>query len=122
MNSPYAVLDDPDHWAAFSIPAPQSHQQGSSNGVWQSQVVVKGMHCGSCALNVERTLRAVPGVSQATVNGATHRAEVVWSANSVKPSQWLEALKAAGYEATPANDQAARHAGQKEVQIGRAHV
>ena len=115
MNSPYAVLDDPDHWAAFSIPAPQSHQQGSSNGVWQSQVVVKGMHCGSCALNVERTLRAVPGVSQATVNGATHRAEVVWSANSVKPSQWLEALKAAGYEATPANDQAARHAGQKEV-------
>ena len=55
MNSPYAVLDDPDHWAAFSIPAPQPHQQGSSNGVWQSQVVVKGMHCGSCALDRKST-------------------------------------------------------------------
>jgi copper chaperone CopZ len=31
------------------------------------------MHCGSCALNVEKALRSVPGVKQATVNGGTHR-------------------------------------------------
>lgn len=79
MVSTYAVLDDPAQWAAFSVPAPESQEADKTQGVWHSQVVVEGMHCGSCALNVEKALRAVPGVIQVTVNGATHRAEVVWN-------------------------------------------
>ena len=90
MVSAYAVLDDPDQWAAFSVPDPDSQDADKTQGVWHSQVVVEGMHCGSCALNVEKALCAVPGVTQVTVNGATHRAEVVWRADKVKPSQWLQ--------------------------------
>ena len=115
MASTYSVLDDPTHWAAFSVPAPDSLNEDKTQRVWQSQVVVEGMHCGSCALNVERALRAVPGVKQVTVNGATHRAEVVWREDTVKPSQWLNALHDAGYEAVPANDHVSRAEGQKEV-------
>ena len=115
MVSTYAVLDDPAQWAAFSVPAPESQEADKTQGVWHSQVVVEGMHCGSCALNVEKALRAVPGVIQVTVNGATHRAEVVWRADKVKPSQWLNALHKAGYEAVPANDHVARAQGQQEV-------
>ena len=81
MVSTYAVLDDPAQWAAFSVPDPDSQEADKTQGVWHSQVVVEGMHCGSCALNVEKALRAVPGVIQVTVNGATHRAEVVWRAD-----------------------------------------
>ena len=115
MSSNYALLDEPASWSAFSVPATGESTAGKPQGVWQSQIVVEGMHCGSCALNVEKALRSVPGVKQATVNGATHRAEVVWSADAVKPSQWLNALHDAGYEAVPANDHQARHEGQLEV-------
>ncbi|MFM7698419.1 MAG: heavy metal translocating P-type ATPase [Limnohabitans sp.] len=115
MNSTYTVWDDPTQWAAFSMPAPESPHADKKQGMWQSQVVVEGMHCGSCALNVERALRAVPGVKQVTVNGATHRAEVVWRADTVKPSQWLNALHDAGYAAVPANYHVDRSKGQIEV-------
>ena len=115
MVSAYAVLDDPDQWAAFSVPDPDSQDADKTQGVWHSQVVVEGIHCGSCALNVEKALCAVPGVTQVTVNGATHRAEVVWRADKVKTSQWLNALHKAGYEAVPANDHVARAQGQQEV-------
>jgi Cu2+-exporting ATPase len=115
MVSAYAVLDDPVQWATFSVSDPDSQHTDKTQDVWRSQVVVEGMHCGSCALNVEQALRAVPGVKQVTVNGATHRAEVVWRADMVKPSQWLNALHKAGYEAVPANDHVARAQGQQDV-------
>ena len=115
MSSNYVLLDEPANWLVFSTPSPLNKTSDKQHGLWQSQVVVEGMHCGSCASNVEKALRSVPGVKQATVNGATHRAEVVWSADQVKPSQWLNALHKAGYEAVPANDHVARSEGKLEV-------
>ena len=108
MNSAYALLDDPQSWPAFSLPT-------VAHTTWQSQVVVQGMHCAACALNVEAALSAVPGVKDVVVNGATHRAQITWSATEVKPSQWLEALALAGYQAVPANDHLSRHEGQSET-------
>jgi Cu2+-exporting ATPase len=61
-------------------------------------------------LNVESALRAVPGVKSAQVNGATHRANIVWSDVEVQPSQWFSAVDFAGYHAVPAQDHAARDA------------
>ena len=115
MSSNYALLDEPANWTAFSTPSPENKTSDKLHGLWQSQVVVEGMHCGSCALNVEKALRSVPGVKQATVNGATRRAEVVWEVDAVKPSQWLNALHEAGYEAVPANDHVARSEGKLKV-------
>ena len=116
MNAAYALLDDPQSWAAFSkpfnsVPSPDA----VSSATWESQVVVQGMHCAACALNVEAALCSVPGVKQATVNGATHRAQITWSAQEVRPSQWLDALSRAGYQAVPANDFVSRQAGQAQV-------
>src|SRR4029077_1888094 len=37
---------------------------------------VKGMHCAACVDKVERALRSVPGVTEASVNLATERARV----------------------------------------------
>lgn len=115
MNSAYALLDDPQSWAAFSQPETQRHDDGTASATWASQVVVQGMHCAACALNVEAALCSVPGVKQATVNGATHRAQITWSAHEVRPSQWLDALSRAGYQAVPANDFVSRQAGQAQV-------
>ena len=71
-------------------------------------MVIEGMHCAACALTVEDALRAVPGVLQAEVSAASQRARVVWSAEQVQPSRWMQAVRAAGYRAVPANDAAAR--------------
>ena len=107
MNAVYDLLDDPKRWGTFSSlvkpDTPDDH-------LWQSQVVIEGMTCGACALNVESALRAVPGVKSAHVNGAHHRANVVWADNEVKPSNWFSAIDTAGYHAVPAQDHAARHA------------
>lgn len=92
------LLDDPQEWAAFSQPL------AGQEGCWESHLVIEGMHCVACALTVEDALRAVPGVSSASVSAGSHRARLVWSADQVRPSGWMQALQKAGYRAVPAND------------------
>ena len=97
-NATYIGLDDTEEWAKFSHAINQPQQ------VWQSHIVVDGMHCAACALNVERALTTVPGVMSAEVNSTSKRARITWSAEITKPSAWMEALKRAGYAALPASE------------------
>ncbi len=73
-------------------------------GMWESQVVVQGMHCAACAMTVEQLLRQVPGVRSARVNAASQRASVVWDSARVLPAQWMCQAQAQGYTLLPAND------------------
>ena len=57
---------------------------------------IAGMTCASCVARVEKALRAVPGVQDASVNLATERASVRGSASS---DAILAAVRKAGYEA-----------------------
>jgi Cu+-exporting ATPase len=57
---------------------------------------VSGMSCAGCVAAVENALRAVPGVSEATVNFAEHTAQV---AGTVPVEVIVKAVKDAGYEA-----------------------
>ena len=59
---------------------------------------VEGMTCASCVGRVEKALKAIPGVAEATVNLATERAHV---RGSVDPNTLIAAIAAAGYEARP---------------------
>jgi heavy metal translocating P-type ATPase len=58
---------------------------------------VQGMTCASCVAHVERALKSVPGVMDATVNLATERAEVV--GGSLDRATLVRAVADAGYEA-----------------------
>ena len=86
------LLDDPQEWSSFSRLA------GPGAASWESSVIIEGMHCAACALTLERALLAVPGVASAQVSAASHRARVVWSAERVQPSGWMQAIKKAGYQ------------------------
>ena len=55
------------------------------------------MTCASCALRVEKTLEAVPGVEEARVNLATEQASVVADA-SVTADSLVAATRKAGYD------------------------
>ncbi len=62
---------------------------------------ISGMTCAACAGRVERALRAVPGVTEASVNLATERARVQGEATG---DVLVAAVTAAGYEAHVASD------------------
>ena len=62
---------------------------------------ISGMTCAACAGRVERALRAVPGVTEASVNLATERARVQGEATG---EALVAAVTAAGYEAHVAAD------------------
>jgi len=61
---------------------------------------IDGMTCASCVSRVEKALAKVPGVTRASVNLATERATVDASAG-VSAAQLADAVKQAGYGATP---------------------
>jgi Cu+-exporting ATPase len=61
---------------------------------------IEGMTCASCVGRVEKALKAVSGVTNASVNLATERATVRVAGGSVTASRLAEAIKAAGYAAS----------------------
>ncbi|MEA3393051.1 MAG: cation transporter, partial [Pseudomonadota bacterium] len=103
------LLDDPQEWSAFSRPV-----QGQAD-CWESHLVIEDMHCAACALTVEDALRGVPGVASASVSAGSHRARVVWQADAVQPSGWMQAVLKAGYRAVPANDAFANQRRRQET-------
>jgi Cu+-exporting ATPase len=62
------------------------------------ELSVSGMTCASCVGRVEKALKTVPGVSAATVNLATERAQVT-ATGGTSPNALIQAVAKAGYEA-----------------------
>ncbi|ROU06305.1 heavy metal translocating P-type ATPase [Lysobacter enzymogenes] len=67
-----------------------------STALQRLRVDVAGMTCGSCVGRIEKALRALPGVAEATVNLATESAEVAYEA-PLGPAEIVAAVTAAGY-------------------------
>ncbi|RYF01941.1 MAG: cation-translocating P-type ATPase [Comamonadaceae bacterium] len=112
-----ALLDDPLEWSSFGRPqgaAASGDPAAMASVPWESHVVLEGMHCAACALTIEDALRQVPGVREADVSSATHRARVVWHPAQVLPSQWIQSVEKAGYRAVPAMDALMREQRQRE--------
>lgn len=61
---------------------------------------IEGMTCASCVGRVERAIRAVPGVAEASVNLATERANVRFDRDA-EPLAVIDAIRDAGYTARP---------------------
>jgi Cu+-exporting ATPase len=58
---------------------------------------ITGMTCANCAATIERTLKKVGGVSEATVNYASERAAVQFNPDSVTISELAAAIERIGY-------------------------
>ncbi|WP_081062802.1 heavy metal translocating P-type ATPase [Burkholderia cepacia] len=81
--------------AGFTALAPASPTAPAS-----IELDIDGMTCASCVSRVEKALAKVPGVTRASVNLATERATVD-AAPDVTAARLAEAVKQAGYGATP---------------------
>jgi Cu+-exporting ATPase len=81
---------------------------------------VSGMTCASCVARVERAVKKVPGVLEATVNLATEKASVDYLPEVASPAGIKAAIADAGYDPaevaeTPDHEREAREAEQSAL-------
>ncbi|MCE8003634.1 heavy metal translocating P-type ATPase [Billgrantia ethanolica] len=62
------------------------------------QLQLTGMSCASCVARIEKAISNVPGVTNAKVNFATERAEVVFK-DTADPNSLVQAIENSGYGA-----------------------
>ncbi|MEW6490126.1 MAG: heavy metal translocating P-type ATPase, partial [Thermodesulfobacteriota bacterium] len=67
-----------------------------------AELSLTGVDSAHCAGLVEKALGGLPGVESASVNLATSRARVAYDPSRIRVSRMIEAVKAAGYGARPA--------------------
>jgi P-type Cu2+ transporter len=114
-NSRLTLFDEPEEWALFSRSCDEPLAPPAQ--LWESQLVVQGMHCAACSLTLEQALLGIPGVLSARVSAASERASIVWSAGQTRPSQWMSAPLALGYRLLPAADAFVPDHGRKEARL-----
>jgi copper-transporting P-type ATPase V len=85
-------------------PAPAAAQGAAA----REELVVEGMHCPTCATRVQRELSRQAGVADASVNFATHRADVVYDPSTVGLEELERAVERIGYQIEPAADAGAK--------------
>ncbi|MGF6640221.1 heavy metal translocating P-type ATPase [Paraburkholderia sp. MM6662-R1] len=85
---------------ALANPQRAADAAASSSPTRVVELDIGGMTCASCASRVEKALTRLPGVARASVNLATERARVESDA-TLGPQQLADAVRKAGYEATP---------------------
>ena len=113
-QSRLTLYDAADEWAVFSRPDTGS---AAGTGLWESQLVVRGMYCAACSLTLEQALLAVKGIVAARVSASSRRASITWSADQTLPSRWMAAAAAAGYELLPAADAFAAASSRQESRL-----
>ncbi len=79
-------------------------QSASSEQAETSILDLQGMHCASCVGRIERSLKKLTGVEEASVNLATNRASVTYDPAQASLGAMVAAVKKAGYGATPVAD------------------
>lgn len=85
---------------------------------------IKGMHCASCVKVTERTLKKVPGVTEAVVNLATEKATVTFDKEICTPQQLADSISKTGYtlELEEKSEEITQAEKKKELQVLRNKV
>src|SRR3989475_11259106 len=64
-------------------------------------LALEGMTCASCAMRIEKGLKKVPGVRDASVNFATEQATVMYDPAQTDVEQMVQKVDTVGYKAIP---------------------
>src|SRR5260370_1035581 len=68
----------------------------------RATLTLEGMTCASCAMRIEKGLKKVPGIKDASVNLATEQATVTYDPAQTNLEQMVQKVEAVGYKAFPA--------------------
>lgn len=67
----------------------------------ETGLLLDGLRCAGCVNRVERALRALPGIVEATVNYTSHRALVRYDPDRLAEADLVGEVEALGYRAVP---------------------
>ena len=65
----------------------------------KKKLKISGMHCASCALIIEKSLKKVDGVKSATVNFGTEKATIEFDPEKVDAKKLIKTIEKTGYKA-----------------------
>src|SRR6266516_5771383 len=82
---------------AETVVVPQAQIRGEDRAV----LALEGMTCASCAMRIEKGLKKLPGVKDASVNLATERASVTYDPTQTGLKQMVQKVDAVGYRTIP---------------------
>ncbi len=105
-----AAVDEPEELARFT--RWETDAAGTRVGV--SSFQLSGMHCAACAGIIEQAVAGLEGVHEVRVSASAQRATVHWNPARTRPSQLIEAVRRAGYDAAPDAAVAARELRRQE--------
>ncbi len=64
---------------------------------------ISGMHCTSCAMNIDGELEDTGGIKESNTNYAKSQTEVEFDPEKVNDKAIIGIIKKAGYQANPIN-------------------
>ncbi len=67
----------------------------------KKKLKIEGMHCSSCAMNIDFDLEDLDGVKTAKTNYAKQESEVEFDEEKVKIEDILKSIEKTGYKAQP---------------------
>src|SRR5215470_16499254 len=91
------MASDMKHSIEEAVEVPQSASREEA----RATLSLEGMTCASCAMRIEKGLKKVPGVRDASVNFATEQATVTFDPAQTGIEQMVQKVDAVGYKATP---------------------
>ena len=62
---------------------------------------IDGMHCTSCAMNIDFDLEDLEGIKSAKTNYAREESEVEYEEEKINPQEILDQIQKTGYKANP---------------------
>lgn len=69
--------------------------------VVKKKLAIEGMHCSSCAMNIDFDLEDLDGVKSVKTNYASQTCEVEFDPNKVSDQLIVKTIKKTGYDANP---------------------
>ena len=73
----------------------------NEEGFCEISLIIEGIHCAACVWLNEKVLFQKEGVLEASINGASHKAKIVWDAERTTLSSIIQTIRAIGYNAHP---------------------
>lgn len=91
----------PDELALYDraeVQQPFVQHQGELS---ETCLLIEGISCAACGWLIEKHLKTLPGVAEASLNLSNHRPQVRWSDSQLPLSALLKALRKIGYAGHP---------------------
>lgn len=87
------------------------------NGRRQAHLLIEGISCAACVWLLEKHLQRLAGVETVQVNASTHRAHIIWQADSLGLSVIMAAINEIGYQPLPATQNQQQQLRQRESRL-----